>query len=191
MRLKSARLQYIIMLIKEMGLDIDLFLKAGIVTSLNRLKASIDSQTKNSLYEKVEIAKSHYFEDLTPEEREQKKNTEDYSVGKSDKIVTCPACQQNALLKRKIQQQVDPDFGFVVLKRRLILEGLACHYCGLNITEYEELILEFGNEEASLPDKKMLLSDPDADCPDADCPDEDCPDEDCPDADCPDADCPK
>jgi|GEM_PF-6312523 len=183
--------EYVAFLIKEMGLEIDLFLKAGIVTSLNRLKASIDSQTKSSFYEKVEIAKSHYFEELTLQERDQKQNTEDYNVRKIDKIVTCPACQQRALLKREILQQVEPDIDFAVIKRRLILKELACHHCGLNVTEYEELILEFGNEEASLRDQRIITYYADEDCPD--CPDEDCPDEDCPDCpdgDCPDEDCP-
>jgi hypothetical protein len=185
---------YITLLVREMGLEIELFLNAAIIESLNRLKSSIDSDTKNSLDQKIEIAKSHYFNDLTQQEREDKQRTEDYDTEKHDKIVTCPACQQRALLKLQLQFRAESGSDLTVIRRRLILKELACHYCGLNITEYEELLPEFRNEEASLPDRKIVTNYLD-DCPDEDCPD--CPDDDCPDCpddcdcpDCPDDDCP-
>ena len=48
--------------------------------------------------EKIEIAKKHYLEELTADEREQKKATESYTLHKCDKVLTCPACDNNALL---------------------------------------------------------------------------------------------
>ena len=196
--------QFICDLIIEMGLDLKTFIPERNLVSLDKLKNSIDDEIMQNYLTTIESAKKHYFVALTVEDRKQKAETEDYTQGKFDIIVKCPACEENALLRRKIQgikELLRPDF--IIFNRDLILRDLSCFYCGLSITDYDQLELEFKDKEKSLQSYRIYL-DPDDypdDCPEyydcleyhdcpSDCPDGDCPDGDCPDGDCPDGDCP-
>jgi len=185
--------QFICDLILEMGLDLKTFIPESKIVSLDNYKDTIDDEIKQNYYEKIESAKKHYFEELTEDDRVQKAKTEDYTKRKSDIIVKCPACGKNALLRKKIQRtkELFRD-NYITMKRDLILRDLSCHYCGLSITDYDQLKLEFKDKEKSLRDIRIYYDWRD-DCPDDwrdDCLD-DCPDDwrdDCLD-DCPD-DCP-
>ncbi len=192
-------------LIIEMGLDLKAFIPERNIVSLDKLKNSIDNEIMQNYLTTIESAKKHYFEALTVGDRKQKTETEDYTKRKFDIIIKCPACEQNALLRRKIQRtkKLLRD-GYIIIKRVLILKDLSCIYCGLSITDYDQLELEFKDKEKSLQDSRILFDCPedcpdddcpyydcpDDDCPYYDCPDDDCPDDDCPDGDCPDDDCP-
>ncbi len=186
--------QFINDLIIEMKLIVSDFINQKYITSLDKYKKSIDDETKNNLIEKIEIAKKHYLEELTADEREQKKATESYTLHKFDKKLTCPACDNNALLRKKViysEDQNEP----TILSKEIILKEFSCHYCGLNIKDYDQLRLQFTDEEAIIAKFQVPTDCPDDchDCPDDchDCPDDchDCPDDchDCPD-DC--HDCP-
>jgi len=190
--------QFICDVIIEMGLKPKDFIPEKHLDTLGKLKNTIDDEIKQSYYAKIAAAKKHYNEELSQEEREQKAQTEDYTKKHYDIIVACPACGKNALLRKKIQSTRELLRSFVVIKRDLILRDLSCHYCGLSITDYDQLRLEFKDKEKSL--QKVIYDYPD-DCP-TDCPDDypddcptDCPDDypdDCP-TDCPDDypdDCP-
>ena len=118
------------------------------------------------------------FEELTESEREQKKTSEDYTKLRLGKLVKCPACKNHALLRKKIQRTSKRTGNKNIISPDLILKDLSCFHCGLNLTDYDQLKLEFTDEERSL--KKYIIYD---DCPD-DCPPyyggpDDCPD-DCP-----------
>ncbi|GAG39419.1 unnamed protein product [marine sediment metagenome] len=175
-----------------MGLDLNKFLLERNIVSLNNYKSTIDDEIKQNYQAKIESARKHYFVALTEDDRIQKDNTaEGYTKGKSDILVKCPACEKDALLRRKIQRTQEMLQGvYITIKRDLILKDLSCYYCGLNITDYDQLKLEFKDKEKSLRDVRIAYDCPDYDCPDDDCPDYDCPDVDCPDVDCPDYDCP-
>ncbi|MBN1807403.1 MAG: hypothetical protein JW837_19305 [Sedimentisphaerales bacterium] len=179
--------QFIRDLIIEMKLTVNDFINQKYITSLDIYKKNIDDEIKNNLIEIIEVAKKHYFDELTSEEREQKKSTESYTLDKFDKNVSCPACDNNALLQKKViysEDQYDPS----ILSKETILKELSCHYCGLHIRDYDQLRMQFTDEEEVITKIKVPTDCPD-DCP-TDCPDDcptDCPD-DCP-TDCPD-DCP-
>ena len=128
-----------------MGLDLKKFIPESNIVSLNKYKNTIDDEIKQNYYAKIERAKNHYFERLTEEDRIQKDNTaEIYTKGKFDIFVKCPACEKKALLKKKIQrtQELLRDV-YITIKRDLILKDLSCYYCGLSITDYDQLKLEF------------------------------------------------
>ena len=182
--------QFICELILEMELEPKEFILEKYTSSLDKLKETIDDEIKHSYYEKIEAAKKHYFEELTEPERKEKVETEDYTKRKIDIIVKCPACRNNALLRKKIQHTIEEFVHYARIKQDLILKDLSCHYCGLSITDYDLLKLDFKDEERSLREIISYNDCPD-DCPPEDCPDyEDCPD-DCPPEDCPDyEDCP-
>ena len=192
--------QFICELISEMGLELKEFILENYTDSLGKFKDTIDDEIKHSYYEKIEAAKKHYFEELTETERNEKVETEDYTKRKIDIIVKCPACENNALLRKKIQSTSEEFVHYARVKRDLILKDLSCHYCGLSITDYDLLKLDFKDEERSLrdiisyddwPPEDCPLEDcPPEDCPPGDCPPEDCPPEDCPPEDCPPEDCP-
>jgi hypothetical protein len=173
--------QFICDLIIEMELEPKDFILEGYIATLDDYKDTIDDEIRHSYIEKIEAAKKHYFRELTVIDRKQKADTEDYTKRKYDIIVECPACKNNALLSKKIQSTNELLENHLVTKRDIILNDLSCHYCGLNITDYDQLKLKFGNEERSLRDIKTFYDCPpeDCDCPD-DCPPEDCPPEDCP-----------
>ena len=192
--------QFINDLIMEMKLIANDFIKQEYITSLDKYKKNIDDETNNNLIAIIEIAKKHYFEELTAEEREQKKATESYTLHRSDKTISCPACGNNALLQKNViysEDQNDPS----ILSKEIILKEFSCHYCGLHIKDYDQLRIQFTDEEKVITKMRLLADCPDdcRDCPDdcpTDCPDDcrDCPDDcptDCPDdcRDCPD-DCP-
>jgi len=202
--------QFICDLISEMGLEPKEFILEKYIAPLDKYKNVIDDQVKQDYYTKIETAKKHYFEELTEQERVDKENTEDYTQRRYDKIVQCPACKKNALLMKEIQRtrQLTRDDDRITIRRDLILKDLSCHYCGLNITDYDQLKLEFKDEEKSLKSITIYHDYPDYyDCPDdcppeydclTDCPDDcppeydcltDCPDDCPPEYDCPD-DCP-
>jgi transposase-like protein len=171
----------------EAGLHLRDILKETYIESLDKLRKVIDDQIARSFHEKIEKAKHHYYEDLTDQERQEKAGTEDYTLGSQSKKLKCPACQQEAMLSLKEIRRSEPHPRFTVIRRRLELEKLTCHYCGLLVDKPDELRTLFADEEVSL--RSNVHIDPD-DCPDADCPD-DC--EDCPEADCRDdcqEDCP-
>ena len=188
--------QFICDLILEMKLEINEFILDKYIDTLNTLKDTINDEIKQGYYAKIEGAKKHYFEELTEEERKQKINAEDYTQRKIDTLVKCPACGNNALLRKKIQHIHETAKKHDIIKRDLILEDLSCHHCGLNINDYDQLKPIFKDEERPLKSQIFYYDCPD-DCPDYDCPDdcgpEDCPDdcgpEDCPD-DCGPEDCP-
>ena len=178
-------------LIFEMGLNIEDFLSEEHKLNLDQFKKYIDDEIKQSYLVKIRLAKKHYFIELTEEERKQKADNEDYTkMNQIDKVIKCPACEKNALLRKKIQL-ISENFGYYeVIKKNLILKDLTCHHCALSITDYDQLKLNFEDEERSLNEKSVLIYEGPDDYPDerVDCPDYDCPD-DCPDFDCPD-DCP-
>ena len=175
----------------EAGLDLKDILKGTYIESLDKLRKVIDDDIARSFHEKIEKAKHHYYEDLTEQEQQEKAGTEDYTLGSHSKRLKCPACQQEAMLSLKEIRTSELHPRFALIKRRLELEKLECHYCGLLVDEPDELRARFADEEVSLrPYVRGDCPDEDcADCPD-DCPDEDCADcrDDCPDEDC--ADCP-
>ncbi len=142
--------QFICDLIIEMGLEIKHFIPESYVSSLDRYKTTIDDEIKQEYQNKIEIAKRHYFEELTTSEREQKTNTEDYTQERIDEIVKCPACRNNALLKKKVQRTSERIRIKIIISRDLILKDLSCHHCGLNITDYDQLKIEFKDKEKSL-----------------------------------------
>jgi len=181
--------QFICDLIIEMKLEPKDFILEEYIPTLDEYKDTIDDEINHSYIEKIEAAKKHYFRELTVIERKQKADTEDYTKRKYDITVECPACKNNALLSKKIQSTTELLENHVVTKRNLILNDLSCHYCGLNITDYDQLKLKFENEERSLRDMISFYDCPqeDCDCPPEDCPPEDC---DCPPEDCPPEDCP-
>ena len=162
--------QFICELISEMGLELKEFILEKYTRSLDKLKDSIDDEIRHSYYEKIEAAKKHYFEELTEPEREEKVKTEDYTERPNDIIAKCPACGNNALLRMKIQHTSEEFVHYARIKRDLILKDLSCHYCGLSIADYDQLKLDFKNEERSLRESIISYDD----CPD-DCPTEDCP----------------
>ena len=188
-------------LLIELDLEIKDFIKEECVDTLENYKKHMDDEIASKLLEKITLAKKHYFEELTEVERQQKVTTEDYTVGKYDKRnVVCPACKNNALLTKKLISHIlreDTSNSLIIIKRRLVLKEFCCHYCGLNITNYDQLRFNFMNEEQVLKDLNYSVV-PD-DCGDCDCPDDcydcgdcdcDCPDDcyDCGDCDC-DCDC--
>jgi len=161
--------QFIYDLIIEMGLDLNTFIPESNRGSLNNYKNTIDNQIKQNYYAKIASARKHYSEELLENDRIQKAETEDYTKKRFDMIVKCPACRKNALLRRKIQhthgQLRD---GYMAIKRDLLLRDLSCHYCGLNITDYDQLELIFKDKEESLQEIAYRIP---YDCP------EDCPDD--------------
>lgn len=177
----------------EAGLELKEILKDTYIESLDRLRKVIDDAIARTLHEKIEVSKNHYFEELTDQERQEKAGMEDYTLGPHSKKVKCPACQNEAMLSRKEMRTSESHARLTIIRRRLELEKLTCHYCGLLIDQPSELRILFAAEEGPL--RPQMLVDPD-DCPDEDCmdcPDDcnDCPDEDCMDCrdDCPDEDC--
>ena len=177
--------QFIHDLIIELKLTVNDFINQKYIISLNKYKKSIDDEIKNDLIEKIEIAKKHYLEELTADEREQKKSTESYTLHEYDKKVSCPACDNNALLRKKViysENQNEPS----ILSKEIILKELSCHYCGLHIKDYDQLRMQFTDEEKVIKKFRVPTDCPD-DCADYDCAD-DCADYDCPD-DCADYDC--
>ena len=188
----SHTYQFISDLLIEMKLAVNDFINQKYTTSLDEYKKSIDDETKNDLIGKIEVAKKHYLEELNADEREQKKATENYTLHKIDKKLSCPACDNNALLRKKVIYSEDQNEPAIVSKE-IILKEFSCHYCGLHIKDYDQLRLQFTDEEKVIAKFHVPADCPDdcpADCP-ADCPDDcprDCPD-DCP-TDCPD-DCPR
>ncbi|CAG0939394.1 hypothetical protein BROC_00615 [Candidatus Brocadiaceae bacterium] len=185
--------QFICDLISEMGLELKEFISEKYTVPLHLFKTTIDDEIKRIYYEKIEAAKNHYFDELTEDDRRQKAATEDYGADEKLKIIVkCPACENNALLKKKIQLAHELGEYREIIRRNLILRDLSCHYCGLLITDYDQLKLQFKDEERRLPSSIVHLDYTPEDCPD-DCAPEDCPDdcapEDCPD-DCAPEDCP-
>ena len=187
--------EFICGLISEMGLVLNTFIPESNLISLNNYKKDIDDEVKQDYYAKIESARKHYFNELTQLEQKQKAETEDYTKGGFDKIVKCPACEKNSLLRRKIQRTQELlSEDYIIMKRELILRDLSCYYCGLTITDYDQMKLEFKDEEKSL--RKAIYHHYPDDCPEYDdCPEppEDCYGNDCPepsedlyDRDCPD-----
>ena len=189
--------QFINDLVSELELNLQDFLKERYIGSLDRFKKSIDDKIRDDYLRKIEAAKKHYFDELTAEERAQKEETKDYTRKKYDDIVTCPACKNPALLRKIKKSEIESFESHEIFKQNLILKELSCHYCGLNITDYDQLRLDFSDKEVNLPDVLIPQDCPDdcpEDCPEEDCPEEDCPDdcpEDCPEEDCPEEDCPE
>ena len=182
--------QFICDLILEMKLDLKTFIPANYITSLDNYKKTIDDEIEHSYYVKIESAKKHYTTDLSDEDRVQKADTEDYSEKLNDLIVKCPACENNALLTRKLQSNITTTTTFsIVYSRNLILKDLSCHYCGLSIKNYDQLRLKFIDKEKTL--KNYISHTYPDDCAPDDCPDDyDCAPDDCPDDyDCAPDDC--
>ena len=80
------------------------------------------------------------------------------------------------------------------MNRALILRNLSCHYCGLSITDYDQLKLKFKDKEKSL--RKAIYHHYQEDSPEYyDCPEppDDCYGGDCPEPpdDCYGGDCPE
>jgi predicted nucleic-acid-binding Zn-ribbon protein len=183
-------------LVLELELKLQDFLDEEYIEELEGLKKTIDDEIKHNLKLKIATSKKHYFKELTEEEREQKKSTVVYTKKRFDEEVKCPACENDALLQKKIQLTREPLETYERIRRNIILKDLSCHHCGLNITDYDQLRILFIDKEKVL---RSLVSPydcpedcPDYDCPD-DCPPDDCPEEDCPDDcpdDCPEEDCP-
>ncbi len=181
--------RYINDLVSELELQLQDFISKKYIEPLNKFKQTIDNEIEQNYLEKVAAAKKHYFDELNEEEQKQKKSTVDYTKDKKriDEIVQCPACKNDALLRKKIQVIREPFETYAVIKRTLVLKDLSCYHCGLNITGYDQLKLQFSDKEKSLRSSISYYDCP-VDCPD-DCPPDDCPD-DCPPDDCPD-DCPE
>jgi hypothetical protein len=167
----------------ETGLEPKAILNYAYIESLDKLRKVIDDDIARSFHEKIDKSKHHYYEDLTEQERQEKAGTEDYTLTSHSKKVKCPACQQEAMISLKEIRTSEVQARLTIIKRRLELEKLTCHYCGLLVDKANELRILFADEEVLL--RSQIHFEPD-DCPD-DCQD-DCPDEDCPD-DCPDEDC--
>ena len=129
-----------------MKLDVNDFINQEYISSLDKYKKSIDDETKNDLIGRIEIAKKHYWEELTEDEREQKKTTESYTLYKFDKKVSCPACENYALLGKKVIYSEDHNEPSV-LSKEIVLREFSCHYCGLNIKDYDQLRMQFIDEE--------------------------------------------
>jgi len=178
--------QFICDLIFEMELDIKDFISEDIILSMNNLKDTIDKEIEHSCQIKIEAAKNHYYKELTEVDRDQKADSEDYVKRKFDKIVKCPACENNSLLRKVIQHDGELFIDQVAIKRKLILKDLSCHYCGLNITDYDQLKLKFESEERSLPNQILIYPD---DCAPDDCAPDDCAPDDCAPDDCAPDDC--
>ena len=178
--------QFICDLIFEMELDIKDFISEDIILSMNNLKDTIDKEIEHSCQIKIEAAKNHYYKELTEVDRDQKADSEDYVKRKFDKIVKCPACENKSLLRKVIQHDGELFIDQVAIKRKLILKDLSCHYCGLNITDYDQLKLKFESEERSLPNQILIYPD---DCAPDDCAPDDCAPDDCAPDDCAPDDC--
>ena len=192
-------------LISELNLSINDFIKKDYTDDLDKFKKHIDDKIMHKILKKTVLARKHFFEELTDEERLQKSTAQNYTKNKYDKLITCPACDNDALLTRKLKKSfsVLPDGESFVIKSKLLIGEFSCHYCGLNFTNYDQLKYQFKEEEEILADSLVRhYADDFDDCPDdCDCPekDNDCPDDcnyDCPeeDDDCPDDcnyDCPE
>jgi len=195
--LRILLISHIFRFIKDLSIDMSLnlfdFIEEKNIQSLESFKKSIDNKIETDYYKAIEVAKKHYFKELNEDERKQKKKLEEYPRSRHDKIVICPACQNNALLKMHIVVERDyKEFHIEVIQTSKLI-SLSCLHCGLHIKNSDQLRIIFGKEEKTnvikLSHQRFSTDWPD-DCPDDcydDCPD-DCPDDcydDCPD-DCPD-----
>ena len=193
--------QFICDLIEEMGLETNEFIPESQKESLDIFKNTIDHEIEHLCHLKIVGAKNHYDHELTDVERKQKKDNEDYAKKDIDLIVECPACKNNALLERKLQINIEDTPTYRTVIRNVILKKLSCHYCALNIYDYDILKLLFDDKEKKLNDltistQRLYSTDCPEDCADWDCQDDcaDCSDcqDDCADcSDCQDdcADC--
>ncbi len=185
-------------LVTALGLDLRIFINEKNIEAIDKLNKHFSDAINTKYIEKIERAKKHYNDELTEDERQDKQKYQDYKFKSPSKIVTCPACGKDSLLKIHMNITREVLESFYINRKNLVLVSLTCHHCGLAIDERNLLLLHYASEEKSLPDTRNYFNYfndcPEEDCPDCpDCPEEDCPDcPDCPEEDCPDCpDCPE
>ena len=130
----------------------------------------------HKILKKTVLARKHFFDELTDEERLQKNTAQNYTKNKYDKLITCPACKNDALLRRTLKRTLSilQEGESLIVNTKIVIAEFSCHYCGLNFTNYDQLKYQFKEEEDILPDSVVRHYADDCDC---DCPEED---DDCP-----------
>ncbi len=177
----------------SLGEDISSYLDNS--ATLDAWCTKINDDIHSKYIQLIAAAKKHYDDDLTEKDRQEKRQYENYTVRKNDKRVVCPACENTALLERKVVYTTDEDEGIQQTTKSVVLKNLSCHYCGLVVNQRDQLLIGFSGEENTSTTTTISSFFSNYDCPDdydcpSDCAPEDCPDDyDCP-SDCAPEDCP-